>query len=163
MNPLGKQLEAILRPKLPKAAEAGGKVLAEELAEGMKANTLSGRTYPSGNYVQPYSGSYKKYRKRQSLSTHPTTLRANKKRIERTKIETVNSQGGKIVFQNARERAGKSSKSATLGEVMYLHHTGMAKGGKFRQLFPYSEQHSSVPRPMLDKARKAIHEVLSGR
>ena len=163
MSGLGTQLEAILRSRLPKAVEKGGAVLASELAEQMKDNTLRGTTFQGGNYKKPYQPDYRKQRSRQGLSTHPTVMRATKKRIERTQIDKVNSQGAKIVFENAKDRAGKSKKSATFGAVMTMHHRGVAKGGFTRQLFPYSNQHGSVPEKFLDKAMEAMKEVLDGR
>lgn len=163
MSGLGTQLEAILRSRLPKAVEQGGDVLAKELAERMKENTLKGTTFVAGRYKKPYQPGYREYRRKQGLSTSPTVMRAKQKRIERTKVEKVNSVGAKIVFENAKDPAGKSKRSATFGAVMTMHHRGVAKGGFTRQLFPYSNQHGSVPEKFLDKAMEAMKEVLNGR
>ena len=163
MKGLGTQLGQVLRSRLGKAAEHGGEAIADGLAKKMKENTLSGTSYNPSNYKKTYSTVYKKHRAKQGLTTEPTIMRAKNKRIERTKIEKVTTSGAKIVFENEKERAGKSKKSASFGQVMRMHHEGTAKGGYTRQLFPYSKEHSLVPKDIVLQAKKAIHEALNGR
>ena len=164
MNTLGSQLEAILAPRLRESVERGGKAMAEAMAEKMKENTLSGTSVAPSNYDARYNESYARRRARQGLPRSPVTLRAHRRRIERTVGSTITAQGGKVEFENSHERANPKSKSSgTIGEVFYMHHTGNARGGKVRQLFPYADQHNLVPKDIVDDTVKLMTEALNGR
>jgi len=161
MNTLGSQLEAILAPRLREAVEKGGKAMAEAMAEEMKKNTENAPSGPGLNYDNRYN---ERYAKRKGVSETPVTLRDRKRRIERTIGSTITAQGGKVEFENSKESANPKSKSSgTIGEVFYMHHTGNAKGGKVRQLFPYSDQHYLVPRDVVADTVKIMTEALNGR
>lgn len=161
MNTLGKQVHKMMLPRLQKAAEEGGVAMVNAMAEKMKEYTKSPPP-PSGI---AYNNTYNKdYAKRKGVPVSPVTMRNKKKRIERTVGSAITAKGGKVEFENANEKIdSKNSQSPTVGEVFYWHHTGEAKGGKTRQLFPYSNQHYLVPKDVKEETLKLMTGILNGR
>jgi hypothetical protein len=154
MNTIGKQFDDIIKPRVELALERGSEKIANAIDVQMKDNTLQGRGFKTDEYNNTYATSTKAERTRLGLQTDTVTLRRKNHRIEKTKVTYTKGTGSVIEFI---EGGGNKISSATL---FHYHHTGRAKGGKVRSIFPKSFE--SVPDNIIKLGKNAVQEVLSG-
>jgi len=144
---LGTQLKAILEPRIAKVNEAVSGRIAEDINTRMKENTEDGRAFGNDAYVNTYNARYAASR---GKAITPVTLRDQKKRIERYAVSTSKS-GAVIELKEDRQ----------MGVIFGYHHTGKARGGKVRSIFPKTV--ASVPEDIRDLAVQLTGEVLRGK
>jgi hypothetical protein len=111
--------------------------------EVMIANTDAGRTVQGGVYVNVYSP---RYAKQQLKELSPVTLQSTFGDMTKRSAGAMPLRGGATV--TFREDA----------EVMRLHQTGEAKGGKKRQMYPesYEQFPDSVLKIMTESIKKRM-------
>lgn len=147
---LATQFNLIIKPRLDRVSkEVAGKV-AKIFDKQMKQNTRDGRAFENDEYNSTYSDSHKRARKRQGVQTGRVDLRFKERRIEQTRIETT---GGK--------RASATIRFADGGDIFKMHHTGRAKGGKIRSIWPKAPE--SVPDTIVAQIKNMVGEVLRGQ
>jgi hypothetical protein len=147
------QLERIIGSRIAELNDKVTPVIAEDIAQRMKDNTLAGKAFGNDRYDNEYTPKYRVYRKRQGLPEAPVTMRANKRRIENTRIEVTSGEGSTIRFEDP-----------DMGKVFKYHHDGIqySKAGlRMRSIFPKGVE--SVPADIMDKINRMIAEVLIGR
>ncbi len=153
MKSLGEQFEAIIKPRIDKVNEQVAPKIAEDIAQRMKQNTLSGTAFGNDPYESSYqSASHRSKRRKQGLQVGTVDMRMGKRRIEQTKIEKVGGgkQGAEVQFQDA---------DAAI--IFNYHHKGTATGNHMRSIFPKSAE--SIPKETKVNAMKLVKEVLSGK
>lgn len=122
-------------------------LVAEEIKNRMLNNTESGRAFGNDPYNNLYNAGYAR---KKGVARSPVTLRDKKKRIEKY-VVTTGGKGATIELSSDREMA----------VIFGYHHTGKARGGKVRSIFP--KQVSSVPADVKDMSQELVWEVLSGQ
>jgi len=122
-------------------------VIAEEVRQRMLLNTETGRAFGNDPYNNLYNANYAK---KKGVARSPVTLRDKKKRIEKY-IVTTGKRGATVELQSDRE----------MGVIFGYHHTGKARGGKVRSIFP--KEVSSVPSDVREMSQNLAWEVLSGK
>lgn len=143
MKSIGEQLNTILTRRaesFPVVAEA----FTIDLSERMKQNTESGVAFGADEYDNQYTEPYARRAKGGSIT--PVTLRHLQRRIEQTR-ETRTETGAEIVFQDDEG-----------SRIFKLHHTGRARGGKVRSIWP--KQVQSVPLESREIIRSGVKEAL---
>lgn len=146
------QIENLLASRIAIVNDRVTPVIAEDIAQRMKDNTLAGIGFGNDRYDNEYVPKYKAYRRKQGLPEAPVTMRANKRRIENTKIEVTSGSGSTIKFEDP-----------DMAKVFKYHHDGIVynkAGLRMRSIFP--KQFESMPQDIVDKMRGMIAEVLSG-
>jgi len=117
--------------------------VARAINDTMQENTLVGRAFGNDEYDNVYSDQYAKRKKGGKLS--PVTLRDQQFRIERAQIGLIGNNGAEITFPE-------------FADIFYYHHSGTAKGGKTRSIFPKSED--SVPIEINDLAGRLVKDAI---
>lgn len=97
-----------------------------------------------GRWNNVYNRQYANRRKGGRRS--PVTLRDRKERIE----ETTTSSNGDRSELRFRDREA--------GNIFFMHDSGTARGGKYRQIYPDSD--AQVPEELDQAAEQAIDEIL---
>lgn len=149
-RPLYEQFDDIIRPRLNRVNNEAAKPVAEAVDKQMKENTEAGRGFGDDQYDSQYSESHVKERKRLGYQTGNVDLRMGNRRIENTEVSQV---GG--------ERPGVKIRFNQGGRIFGYHHTGDAKGGKVRSIFPKTPE--SVPDDIYNMAKRIVGEVLKGQ
>lgn len=142
---LGDQFLAIITPRignLPQVAES----VAVDIKDRMLENTSQGRTFGNAEYVPTYSVPYARRAKAGKIS--PVTLRGVSNTIETAHI-TADADDRTIRFTTSHR-----------APILKYHHTGRARGGKVRTIFP--KQIDQVPTETRFIAQQGAFEVLSG-
>lgn len=121
--------------------------IAEEIRVRMLNNTQTGKAFGNDEYDNLYNS---QYAKRKGTARSPVTLRNKKKRIEKY-VVTKSNRGATIELASDREMA----------VIFGYHHTGKARGGKVRSIFP--KQVASVPSDVKDLSQELVWEYLSGK
>ncbi len=147
MNTLGKQFADIIKPRVEVAIQRGSDKIANAIDVQMKNNSLQGHGFKTDLYDNQYATSTIKERKRLGLQTGTVTLRRTNRRIEKTNVEYQKGTGTVIEFIEG-------------GTIFKYHHTGEARGGKIRSIFPQAPE--SVPDAIIEDAKTVVWEVLSG-
>jgi len=107
--------------------------------------TLQGKSpAKGGRWNNVYNRQYARRKKGGRRS--PVTMRQNEENIEQTNI------------QSSKKRSTLSFRDGKMGQVFYLHDQGEAKGGKFRQIFPYNDK--QVPKELTITAENAVFKLL---
>jgi len=144
VKPMGDQFLAIITPRIAKINGAS-EVVAVDIKDRMLENTSEGRSFVNAPYDPTYSAPYAR-RKGYGEARSPVNLRAKNLGIETAKV-TMAPKGSMISF-------------GIDGDILNLHHTGRARGGKVRTIFPKAID--QVPPETKDVAFKAGFEVLNG-
>lgn len=141
---LGDQFIAIITPRLAKVNSVS-EAVATDIKDRMLVNTAEGRSFVNAPYDDTYSAPYAK-KKGYGEALRPVNLRAKNLGIETARVQFAPT-GSTISF-------------GIDGDILNLHHTGKARGGKVRTIFP--KETDQVPPETKDIAQKAGWEVLNG-
>lgn len=141
---LGDQFLSIITPRLAKINTVS-EVVATDIKDRMLENTAEGRSFVNAPFDDTYSAPYAK-RKGYGEALRPVNLRAKNLGIETAMVQFAPT-GSTISF-------------GIDGDILKLHHTGKARGGKVRTIFP--KETDQVPPETKDIAFKAGFEVLNG-
>lgn len=118
----------------------------EKMDQIKNRETLKGDSpAKGGRWNNVYNREYARRKKGGRRS--PVTLRQNKKRIEQTQILPGKS-GSKLAF-----RDGKA------GQIFFYHDSGTARGGKYRQVYPDSD--NQVPNELDVIAENEVFRILN--
>jgi hypothetical protein len=152
---MGEQFDALMQKRIGTLVEKAGYPIALEISEAMKQNTKEGHSFVNEQYDTPYQPKYAKARGRKGLQIKNVELRTNNFRIERTtppmNVFSGGTQGAEIGFVDG-------------GRIFKYHQDGVKyKNGlkRVRTIFPRTW--ASVPTDIVDRFKKLIVEVLSGR
>lgn len=143
LNDINNDIEqSLTRENLSKAER---KVL-EKMDDIKNRETQQGKSpAEGGRWNNVYNRQYAQRKKAGRRS--PVTLRQNRERIEQTDI------------QSGSKRSTLSFRDGKMGQVFYLHDQGEAKGGKFRQIYPYNDK--QVPEALDITAENAVFKLLN--
>ena len=126
--------------------------LAKRIEEQMHDNVDIGQGFQGkgvkDRFDRVYEKGYAAKRKKAGFQVAHTDLQRDKKRIKGTHVE---SQKGAVIFF---EQGG--------GDIFKYHHTGKAKGGKVRSIFP-KEGSDSLPQDIIDDTTKRLTAKLRGK
>ncbi len=147
---LATQFRLTIQPRLDRVSQAVAGEVANIFEKQMKQNTMDGRGFGNDEYNSTYSESHRRARKRKGVQTGRVDLRYDKRRIEQTRIETTSGK-----------KASATIRFADGGEIFKMHHTGRAKGGKIRSIWPKTPR--SVPDSIKDQIKGMVGEVLRGK
>jgi len=150
MKQLGLQLMEILYPRQDALNRIASPQVAELVRSRMLEQTQAGKAFGNDEYNNVYSARYAARRKGGQRS--PVTLRDEKFSIEKYVVTTSGKPevGSKIELPSDPDRA----------KIFKLHHTGKARGGKVRSIFPKTA--ASVSPDIRDEAKRLAKEVLNG-
>ena len=158
---LGEQFESILTSRLN--FEDIEMYLAKLIEAKMHENVDEGKGF-SGKVTDEYRSDYEKidydkqknvtnvmgyakYRQDRGFRIDKTNLQLRRKRIKNTIVEA--QDGAVISFVEG-------------GDIFKYHHTGKAKGGKVRSIFP-KEGSESLPQDIIDDTTKRLTAKLRGK
>jgi hypothetical protein len=144
------QLGKSLKEKTMDINKKVGKDVAKLFEDEMKLNTQQGRGFGQDQYDSTYSPSHRKERQRRGLQPDRVDLRMKHRRIERTVVETTAGSNGSTTIKHAEH-----------GDIFKLHHTGRAKGGKVRSIWPKSPE--SIPEKIKLRVKELVGEAMSGK
>ena len=147
------QFDRIISPRIASLNQKATAPIADRIKDEMLINTSNGRGFGSDPYDNSYSKSHKRRRVKEGLSVSSVNLRFKKKTLESVRVSPT-SAGSNIEF---------ATKTFTKhGEhILKLHHTGEARGGKIRSIFP--KKIESIPTQVKNIAQREGYEVLSGK
>lgn len=148
MKTMDQQFADILRPRLDKINERVGEPVAQLFSERMKRNTEAGHGFSNDPYDSAYSDTHKKVRRKKGLQVGKVDLRMERRRIEQTRTESVGKDSTRIRFNEG-------------GHIFKYHHTGTARGGKTRSIWPKTPQ--SIPDDIRASITQKVQGVLSGQ
>lgn len=147
---MAEQFSAIIKPRLDRVSKEVTREVANIFDKQMKQNTREGRAFGNDEYDSSYSSSHKRARRRAGVQVGKVDLRYKERRIEQTNIETTS---GKNTSATIRFAEG--------GDIFNLHHTGRAKGGKVRSIWPKTPE--SIPDTIKSQVKEMVGEILSGK
>lgn len=150
MRSLADQFLDKIKPRLDQNTLAGkvAQPMAERVAQRMKQNSMAGTTFPNQSYKPNYSSRRRKERKALGLQVSRVDLRAKKKRIENTQVNTVGN-AAKVTFADTG-----------FASVFRDHHEGRNKL-PVRSLFPKTPE--AIPKDIFEQMKKTLTQVLRGQ
>lgn len=152
MDSLGVQFSKIITARFERVIPDALDATLNDIFAQMNANSASGRAFNGQQYDNKYEKRQSNARKKRGLQTANVDLRFIKRGITQSrKIDQAYShvKSAEIGFRDAEEAI-----------IFNYHHTGTAKGGKIRKLFPELWQH--VPQVIMDSMRARVERVLNG-
>lgn len=118
----------------------------EHMDEVKNRESLQGKSpAKGGRWNNVYNRQYANRKKQGRLS--PVTLRQRRNRIEDTQV------------QSSSKRSTLSFRDGKIAQIFRLHHTGQAKGGKIRQVYPKRDK--EVPESLDQIAENAVFRILN--
>jgi hypothetical protein len=152
MDSLGVQLSKILERRFEKIIPDALDPTLLEIFKQMNVNTASGRSFGDQKYNNVYSKRHAKARTNIGLLAGDVDLRFKQRGI---------TQERKIFDQviEAKKAAAIGFANQDEGKIFYYHHTGMAKGGKVRMIFP--QEWRVIPQTIIEAMRLRIGKVFN--
>jgi hypothetical protein len=152
MDSLGTQLGKILDRRFEKIIPDALDPTLLEIFKEMNVNTASGKPFAGQQYDSKYGKRHAKARSNIGLQTGAVDLRYKKTGI---------TQQRKLVDEiiESKKAAGIGFANAKDSLIFYYHHSGTAKGGKIRKIFPELWRH--VPTTITTAMTRRIERVFN--